>query len=69
MFSLDLTSAGERLASGLCDAGQGEAAGEVTRKVEDLRETHRTLLEDITDQETLLDAALTEQENMTGETV
>ncbi|XP_005100351.2 microtubule-actin cross-linking factor 1 [Aplysia californica] len=62
----DFTMAGERLASGLSDAGLVEDAGDVQASVDLQREQHRTLLEEISDHEQLLDAAVAEQENVIG---
>ncbi len=60
----DLVAAGDRLSSGLTDAGLQNEAKEVRDTVDDHKEKHKTLLEDIQDKEDKLDSAVAQQQNV-----
>ena len=60
----DLTTAGERLADGLAEAGMSAEAEEVRDIIETRAEQYSSLLEEIGEQEEELDNALTEQQNV-----
>ena len=60
----DLTSAGERLADGLAEAGMTSEAEDVRDIIDARAEQYSALLEEIGEQEEHLDTSLTEQQNV-----
>ncbi|CAL1534640.1 unnamed protein product [Lymnaea stagnalis] len=62
----DLAAAGERLIAGLIDSGMNEEAEEVQELIALKRDEHQSLLDDISEHEQLLDAAVVEQQNVLG---
>ncbi|WAR10224.1 DYST-like protein, partial [Mya arenaria] len=60
----DFTNAADKLVAGLMEMGEKEKADEIKKKVEEIREKHDALSEEIADKEQNLDKAVSQQQSV-----